>query len=163
MLTICVEFKGELMKKILIKSSKVFLYLAKLGAILYIINSIFVFFKPDLNAIELPKSFMIASLIFSIIQAVLYYLIADKVIKVIENSEKNPFTMENRSRFTKIGGYLLILSVMNYISNHSNVLRADLEKTNSVGVVFIGGVMCFVISNMIYKAVKIKKDNELTI
>jgi hypothetical protein len=52
---------------------------------------------------------------------------------------------------------------MNYISNHSNVLRADLEKTNSVGFVFIGGVICFVISNIIYKAVEINEENKLTI
>lgn len=151
------------MRKILIKSSKVFLNLVKLGAILYTINSVFIFFKPDLNSTELPKSFLIASLMFSIIKSVLYYLISDKVIKIIENAEKDPFTIENMNRFTRTGMYLIIGAVMNFISNHSNVLRADLEKTNSVGLVFIGGVICFVIANMIYKAVEIKKDNELTI
>lgn len=100
---------------------------------------------------------------FSIFKSALYYLIADKVIKIIENSEKNPFTIENMNRFTRTGMYLIIGAVMNFISNHSNVFRADLEKTNSVGLVFIGGVICFVIANMIYKAVEIKKDNELTI
>lgn len=65
--------------------------------------------------------------------------------------------------FNKMGVYLVIASVMNFMSNHSNILRTDLEKTSDVGFIFIGGIICFVIANMIHKGIEINKNNELTI
>lgn len=86
-----------------------------------------------------------------------------KINKVIENSEKNPFTIENMNIFNKMGVYLVIASVMNFISNHSNILRTDLEKTINVGFIFIAGIICFVIANMIYKGIEIKENSQITI
>lgn len=65
--------------------------------------------------------------------------------------------------FNKMGVYLVIASVMNFISNHSNIVRIDLEKTSNVGFIFIGGIICFVIANMIHKGIEIKKNNKLTV
>ncbi|MGL5257817.1 MAG: hypothetical protein ACRC76_12375 [Proteocatella sp.] len=151
------------MRSGLIKASKVFLNLVKIISGVYIIANIFLMFKYDFDNLAIPISFIVASFLFSIIHSALYYLIADKVIRVIENSEKNPFTTENMNIFNKMGVYLVIASVMNFISNHSNILRTDLEKTSDVGFIFIGGIICFVIANMIHKGIEIKKNHEITI
>ncbi|EJP6473883.1 DUF2975 domain-containing protein [Clostridium botulinum] len=66
-------------------------------------------------------------------------------------------------KFDRTGIYLIIVSIMNFITNHSNILRSDTNKVSNVGFILLSGIICFVISNILYKAIKIKEDNDLTI
>jgi Na+-driven multidrug efflux pump len=99
----------------------------------------------------------------SIVYSIFYYLIANNVIYIINSSKENPFVSENVKRFDKTGIYLIIVAILDFIKNHSNVLRADTDKISNVGFILLSGIICFVISNIIHKAIKIKDDNDLTI
>lgn len=150
------------MREDLIKISKVILIVVKICAIVSIFATIFGGFPKKLPD-TIPKEAFLLCGIVSILYSIFYYLIANNIIFIINNSRENPFIMDIVKRFDRTGIYLIIISIMDYIKNHSNVLRTDTNKVSNVGFIFLSGIMCFVISNIIYKAIKIKDDNDLTI
>ncbi|NEZ47332.1 DUF2975 domain-containing protein [Clostridium niameyense] len=150
------------MRENLIKISKVILTVVKICAIVSIFATIFWGFLKELPKTN-QKGIVLLCGIGSIIYSIFYYLIANNIIFIINNSRENPFIMDIVKRFDRTGIYLMIISVMDYIKNHSNILRTDTNKVSNVGFILLSGIMCFVISNIIYKAIKIKYDNDLTI
>jgi hypothetical protein len=150
------------MRETLIKISKVILTLVKIGSIITILAVIFFGLLKELPATNNKVSFLLFALV-SIVYSIFYYLIANNVIYIINSSKENPFVSENVKRFDKTGIYLIIVAILDFIKNHSNVLRADTDKISNVGFILLSGIICFVISNIIHKAIKIKDDNDLTI
>ncbi|KOR25365.1 DUF2975 domain-containing protein [Clostridium sp. L74] len=150
------------MREILIKISKVILTIVKLGSIVSIFVITFLGLLKELPKTNNKIPLLLLALI-SIIYSIFYYLIASNIIFIINNSKKNPFTMNTVKKFDRTGIYLIIVSIMNFITNHSNILRSDTNKVSNVGFILLSGIICFVISNILYKAIKIKEDNDLTI
>ncbi|MGO5066661.1 DUF2975 domain-containing protein [Clostridium sporogenes] len=150
------------MREILIKISKVILIIVKLGSIVSIFVITFLGLLKELPKTNNKIPLLLLALI-SIIYSIFYYLIASNIIFIINNSKKNPFTMNTVKKFDRTGIYLIIVSIMNFITNHSNILRSDTNKVSNVGFILLSGIICFVISNILYKAIKIKEDNDLTI
>lgn len=150
------------MREILIKISKVILIIVRLGSIVSIFVITFLGLLKELPKTNYKIPLLLLALI-SIVYSIFYYLIASSIIFIINNSKKNPFTMDTVKKFDRTGIYLIIVSIMNFITNHSNILRSDTNKVSNVGFILLSGIICFVISNILYKAIKIKEDNDLTI
>ncbi|MGU9539461.1 DUF2975 domain-containing protein [Clostridium tepidum] len=150
------------MREILIKISKVILTMVKLGSIVSIFGITFLGLLKELPKTNYKIPLLLLALI-SIVYSIFYYLIASNIIFIINNSKTNPFTMNTVKKFDKTGIYLIIVSIMNFITNHSNILRSDTNKVSNVGFILLSGIICFLISNILYKAIKIKEDNDLTI
>lgn len=150
------------MKENLIKISKIILTLVKIVSIVSIFVIIFFGLLKEFPITNHKIYFLLFALV-SIIYSIFYYLIANNIIFIINNSKKNPFIMENVKRFDRTGIYLIIISIIDFIKNHSNILRSDTDKVSNVGFIFLSGIICFVISNIIHKAIIIKNDNDLTI
>lgn len=150
------------MKETLIKVSKIILTLVKVGSIITILVIILEALTKELPITNNKIPFFLFALV-SVIYSILYYLIANNIIYIINNSKGNPFILDNVKRFDRTGICLMAVSIIDFIKNHSNVLRLDTSRVSNVGFIFLSGIICFVISNIIYQAIKIKDDNDLTI
>lgn len=135
------------------------LKLIRIFSIIYLFSIAFFIIKNFKN-IDLKIFFII---LFSTIYTIIYYIVTTNILSIIVSSEKKPFVIENVKKLDNIGLSLIIVALMNFIRNHSNVIRLDITKTDSVGFILICGMVCFVISDLISRAIEIENDNNLTI
>lgn len=101
-----------------------------------------------------------------------YCLIVICLIGIIDSTYGTPFIKENVSKFRIMGYCLLINSIFEAIIGYSSgtnrgfvqLIGSDHGAITPIMVaLFITSLMCFVISEVFNKAIKIKNDNDLTI
>ncbi len=109
----------------------------------------------------------IGSLLFGIIYLIGCFLIVYNLIKIIFNIDKDPFVIDNVRRL-KIIGYLLLANAVIRLAEpiHGSMQFLSIGNyglTPEKLVYFIIASVCFVISDVFDKAIKIKDENDLTI
>lgn len=99
-----------------------------------------------------------------------YFVVILFLIFIINSTKYSPFILENVKRFKMMGCCLLVNTIIECVVGYkSNTSLIMIFGDNSGGISplmvisFIFALMCFVIAEMFDKAIKIKKDNDLTI
>lgn len=97
-----------------------------------------------------------------------YFKACYHLLNILKSAKLTPFIVDNVKRFRLIGCYLLINTCIELI------MRLDIKHFKLIGfgegsidplivICFISALMCFVLSEVFNKAIKIKIDNDLTI
>lgn len=107
-------------------------------------------------------------LLIGIIYIVGCFLIVYNLIKIIFNIDKDPFVIDNVKRLKLIGYILLANAVFELIQplEHPTIRFIATDNyglTPEKLIYFIIASVCFVISDVFDKAIKIKDENDLTI
>ncbi len=99
-----------------------------------------------------------------------YFIVILFLIFIINSTKYSPFILENVKRFKTMGCCLLVNTIIECIIGYgSNTGPIMIFGDNSGGISplmvisFVFALMCFVISEIFDKAIKIKEDNDLTI
>lgn len=100
-----------------------------------------------------------------------YFIIIKSLIEVLSSTEYSLFVNENVKRFRIIGYFLLLNSILEFISTFGTTgegmrfldLGFGFYFTVPTFVYFVTALMSFVIADGFTKAIKIKEDNDLTI
>ncbi|MCC0683681.1 DUF2975 domain-containing protein [Clostridioides sp. ZZV15-6383] len=99
-----------------------------------------------------------------------YFIVILFLIFIINSTKYSPFILENVKRFKTMGCCLLVNTTIECIIGYgSNTGPIMIFWDNSGGISplmvisFVFALMCFVISEIFDKAIKIKEDNDLTI
>lgn len=146
-------------KHLSISFSKVFL-----NIILYLLGLLLVFFITDILCSGINTN------LFSwFIACLTYLLIIYNLRKIVYSADSMPFSFDNVKRFKKIGCYMIVIAVIDGITNwkvqsHFNLFYIGSGSLKGSFIIYlILSCIAFVLSEIFEKAVEIKNENDLTI
>lgn len=149
--------------------------LSALLHILLVITGLGVIFQFGLGMFAIFSDFSftkVINLFTTTLYAINYCLVVLCLIGIIDSTYGTPFVKGNVSKLRTMGYCLLINSIFEIIIGYSSgtnrgfvqLIGSDNGAVTPIMVaLFITSLMCFVISEVFDKAIKIKNDNDLTI
>ncbi|WP_373598668.1 DUF2975 domain-containing protein [Paraclostridium bifermentans] len=157
--------KSKFSKEVLSILLYILLVITGIGVILHFARGLFLIFT-DFNFST------VINLFTTTLYALNYYLVVKCLIGIINSTYDTPFVKENVSKFRTMGYCLLINSIFETIIGYSSgtnrgfiqLIGSDNGAVTPIMVaLFVTSLMCFVMSEVFDKAIKIKNDNDLTI
>ncbi|RDY26269.1 DUF2975 domain-containing protein [Romboutsia weinsteinii] len=144
-----------------------YLALASFGVIIIFLPTAFI------SALTSDFSFlMLVNLFFNTWYIFNYFIVIRKLLAMIKTTNTTPFIFDNVKNFKTMGYCLFINSAFELIIGYKgsqNIGNIQILASNNGAITptmiicFVSALMCFVIAEIFYKAIKIKEDNDLTI
>lgn len=121
---------------------------------------------------KIISDFQVKSFIYSaflIVSMYIGFIITKCLTEIVETTYYSPFVRENVTRLKKMGYYLIVDIIFEWIIRFIQYIIGPLTdseylfKGNPTSTYFILALLCFVVAEVFNKAIKIKEENDWTI